>query len=149
MNGVRIYKIFPFFSCLFFFAAGCYSPHGANVADVNERLWTPFDEISVAYDNSDTVSSRNIGVILRYGRAPGYDKIFVSVTFVSPAGYSWCDTMAISCYPQGGKTGRYYETEQSYRENAVLGEEGRYLVEFRPVAPEEVEGISAIGVNIH
>lgn len=127
--------------------AGCYTPHEIHIAEIDERAWNAADNISVAYDNEDTVAVRSIDIICRYTDRFAYDRLVVAVNFVSPRGYSWYDTVGIrnDVLPCGS----YYDKEQRYRDNVVFPEVGRYIIKFRPVMPEDnLQGISAIGVNI-
>lgn len=130
--------------------SGCYSPHGVYTADIDERGWNSAYKANVVYDNADTVSGRKINLIFRHNKSYPYDRLVVAVTFTSPSGRSWCDTVNLGSYAQKRGDNRYYETEQLYRDGAVLSEAGRYTVEFSPVMPEEtVVGVSAVGVNIY
>lgn len=129
---------------------GCLSPHNIYVSDVNERGWSSADKVSVVYDNQDTVSTRNIDVVFRHSKRFEYDRLVVSVNVVSPAGMKWCDTIGLKSYTGDNSDSYYYEIEQPYRKNVVFSEQGRYMIEFRPViSGSEIKGVSAIGINIH
>ena len=127
----------------------CLQPHRVRMADTDPDGWSPADETTVAYENTDTLSAHDIGVVVRLCNDFNYDKLVLSLVTVTPDGYRWCDTLYIDVYGRLPKMGLYGELEQPYRRGVVFGQRGRYLFSLSPVMPvTPTEGVAAVGVRL-
>lgn len=112
------------------------------VHDVEQSLWQSPEEFY--YENVDTLSKRDIAVVVRYGAGYVADSVALRIMSISP------DSMVVEepftlHIPQLGDM-RPAEHTFLYRRNVVLGCRGRYL--FRLCPEHEVEGISSVGILI-
>ena len=120
------------------------------MTETSQYRWNASKPAEVAFENEDTMSERSVDILLRYNSDFDYDRLIVAVTTVTPDGYNWCDTIGIPAAKEKLYNNRYTDVEQSYRPGIRFRQQGRYLFRFVPVMPEpDVEGIAAIGVNIH
>ena len=127
----------------------CLNPHRVRMADTDPDGWSPSDATTVAYENTDTLSARDIGVVVRLCNDFNYDKLALSLVTVTPDGYRWCDTLYIDTYGRLPKVGLYGELEQPYRRGVVFMQTGRYLFSLAPVMPASpTEGVAAVGIRL-
>ena len=131
---------------------GCFSclqPHAIRMADTDPRGWNAHQPVTVSYQNTDTVSMRDLWAVVRFCNDFAYDRLELSVTTVSPDGYRWCDTLSLEVQGHLPHVGLYGEREQLYRRRVVLPHAGRYLFELTPVMPDTLtRGVAAVGVRL-
>lgn len=127
----------------------CLNPHRVRMADTDPDGWSPADGTTVAYENTDTLSARDISVVVRFCNDFNYDKLALSLVTVTPDGYRWCDTLYMDVYGRLPKVGLYGEREQPYRRGVVFTQTGRYLFSLAPVMPASpTEGVAAAGIRL-
>lgn len=102
------------------------------------------DTEEFVYDNTDTLSKRNIAVVVRYGSGYVADSVALSILSISP------DSMVVEepftlRIPQLGDM-RPAEHTFPYRRNVTLRRSGEYRFRLTPSAA--VEGISSVGILI-
>ncbi len=127
----------------------CLSPHGIRMADTNPEAWTPSQAVTVSYENTDTVSVRDLYAVVRFCHNFDYDKLALTITTVTPDGYRWRDTLSMNVYGRLPQIGMYGELEQAYRRNVVLQQPGRYLFILAPAMPDTLtRGVAAVGIRL-
>ncbi|MDD3108807.1 MAG: hypothetical protein PHV49_06335 [Alistipes sp.] len=127
---------------------GCLAPQHAFVTEVDPAGWSSQDEVTVRFENIDTLSLRNLNLVVRYGNNFLYDRLNLSVTTITPAGFRWCDTVSIPLSDR--QLDLQSDHNHLYRRRMKLPERGSYLFQFRPVKmPQDtIRGIWAVGVDI-
>ncbi len=127
----------------------CLQPHAIRMVDTDPAAWNAAQSVTVSYDNTDTVSARDLWAVVRFCNDYEYDKFQLSITTVTPDGYRWRDTLSMEVYGRLPHVGLYGELEQPYRHRVVLQQTGRYLFELAPVMPDTVtRGVAAVGIRL-
>ena len=116
--------------------------HSIEMHDMEECVWSGTEEFT--YDNADSLSKRDISIVVRYGTGYVADSVCLRILAISP------DSM-VTEEPFTLRIPRIKEVrpeEQTflYRKNAVLGRCGEY--KFRITPDTLVEGISSVGIMI-
>ena len=121
----------------------CNQPnHKVEMHDMEECVWATAEEF--VYNNSDSLSQRDISIVVRYGSDYVADSVAMHILTISP------DSMVVE-EPFTLRIPRIKEVrpeEQTfiYRRNVVLSRKGEYL--FRLTPDSLVEGISSIGIMV-
>lgn len=116
--------------------------HSVKMHDMETSAWGAVEEF--VYDNSDSLSKRDLSIVVRYGSGYVADSVNVRVLTISP------DSMVVE-EPFTLRIPRIKEVrpmEQTflYRRNVVLGRKGEYR--FRITPDTIVEGISSVGIMV-
>ena len=124
------------------FAACNNINHNVEMHDTEQSLWAKAEEF--VYDNTDTLSKRDIAVVVRYGNGYVTDSVALSILSKSP------DSMVVEepftlRIPQLSDM-RPAEHTFPYRRNVTLRRSGEYRFRLTPSAA--VEGISSVGILI-
>ena len=128
---------------MLFVAVACVSEgRSVEVHDQPKSLWVNCEEFY--YENEDTLSMRDIAIVLRYDRGEVADSVALNVMTISP------DSMAaeehFTLHIPRIREVRPQQQTFLYRRNVVLGRKGQY--EFRLTPDTAVEGISSIGIMV-
>ena len=121
----------------------CNQPnHKVEMHDMEECVWATAEEF--VYNNSDSLSQRDISIVVRYGSDYVADSVAMHILTISP------DSMVVE-EPFTLRIPRIKEVrpeEQTfiYRRNVVLSRKGEYHVRLTP--DSLVEGISSIGIMV-
>lgn len=121
----------------------CNQPnHKVEMHDMEECVWATAEEF--VYNNSDSLSQRDISIVVRYGSDYVADSVAMHILTISP------DSMVVE-EPFTLRIPRIKEVrpeEQTfiYRRNVVLNRKGEY--HFRLTPDSLVEGISSIGIMV-
>ena len=121
----------------------CNEPqHSIEMHDMDEAVWSNAEEFT--YDNQDSLSKRDISIVVRYGSDYVADSVSLRILAISP------DSM-VTEEPFTLRIPRIKEVrpeEQTflYRKDAVLGRCGAY--KFRITPDTIIEGVSSIGIMI-
>ena len=121
----------------------CNQPnHKVEMHDMEECVWATAEEF--VYNNSDSLSQRDISIVVRYGSDYVADSVAMHILTISP------DSMVVE-EPFTLRIPRIKEVrpeEQTfvYRRNVVLSRKGEY--HFRLTPDSLVEGISSIGIMV-
>ncbi|MBQ2142914.1 MAG: hypothetical protein II204_07160 [Alistipes sp.] len=116
--------------------------HSIEMHDMEECVWSGTEEFT--YDNADSLSKRDISIVVRYGTGYVADSVCLHILAISP------DSM-VTEEPFTLRIPRIKEVrpeEQTfiYRRNVVLSRKGEY--HFRLTPDSLVEGISSIGIMV-
>ena len=123
--------------------SSCNQPnHKVEMHDMEECVWATAEEF--VYNNSDSLSQRDISIVVRYGSDYVADSVAMHILTISP------DSMVVE-EPFTLRIPRIKEVrpeEQTfiYRRNVVLSRKGEY--HFRLTPDSLVEGISSIGIMV-
>lgn len=124
-------------------AVSCSTPQRSVVMhDTNSDIWDISEEFY--YDNSDSLTKRDIAIAVRYGNGYVADSVALSILCVSPDSLVVEEPFTLHI-PHIGDL-RPEEHTFVYRRNAVLSTKGRYT--FRLTPHNAVEGISSVGLII-
>ena len=124
-------------------ATSCNQPnHKVEMHDMEACVWSTAEEF--VYNNSDSLSQRDISIVVRYGNDYVADSVAMHILTISP------DSMVVE-EPFTLRIPRIKEVrpeEQTfiYRRNVVLSRKGEY--HFRLTPDSLVEGISSIGIMV-
>ena len=122
---------------------GCATPQrSVEMHDMEACVWSTAEEF--VYNNSDSLSQRDISIVVRYGSDYVADSVAMHILTISP------DSMVVE-EPFTLRIPRIKEVrpeEQTfiYRRNVVLSRKGEY--HFRLTPDSLVEGISSIGIMV-
>lgn len=116
--------------------------HKVEMHDMEACVWSTAEEF--VYNNSDSLSQRDISIVVRYGNDYVADSVAMHILTISP------DSMVVE-EPFMLRIPRIKEVrpeEQTfiYRRNVVLSRKGEY--HFRLTPDSLVEGISSIGIMV-
>lgn len=117
---------------------------GRNVEmhDTKENIWSTTEDF--VYDNVDTLSKREIDIVVRYAGEHVTESVELTVMTLSPDSMVVAEPFTLHI-PQLGDM-RPEEHTFTYRRNVVLSQRGKYLFRLKPTAA--AKGISSIGVVI-
>lgn len=110
--------------------------------DVERHRWSATEDFF--YDNHDTLSKRDIGIVVRYGGERVAESVEMTILTISPDSLVVAEPFMLHI-PQMGDM-RPAEHTFTYRHNAILDRKGRYLFRLKPT--HTAEGISSVGIVI-
>lgn len=121
----------------------CNEPqHSIEMHDMDEAVWSNAEEFT--YDNQDSLSKRDISIVVRYGSDYVADSVSVRILAISPDSLVTEEPFTLRI-PRI-KEVRPEEQTFLYRKDVVLGRCGEYT--FRITPDTLVEGISSVGLMI-
>ena len=121
----------------------CNEPqHSIEMHDVDEAVWSNAEEFT--YDNQDSLSKRDISIVVRYGSDYVADSVSLRILAISPDSLVTEEPFTLRI-PRI-KEVRPEEQTFLYRKDVVLGRCGEYT--FRITPDTLVEGISSVGLMI-
>lgn len=121
----------------------CNEPqHSIEMHDMDEAIWSNAEEFT--YDNQDSLSKRDISIVVRYSMPYVADSLPLRVLTISPDSMLLDEPFTLhiphlaDMYPE--------EHTFVYRSNVVLRRKGDYIFRLTPDNP--VEGIAAVGIVV-
>ena len=121
----------------------CNEPqHSIDMHDMDEAVWSNAEEFT--YDNQDSLSKRDISIVVRYGSDYVADSVSLRILAISPDSLVTEEPFTLRI-PRI-KEVRPEEQTFLYRKDVVLGRCGEYT--FRITPDTLVEGISSVGLMI-
>ena len=116
--------------------------HSVDMHEMETFAWAAPE--SFVYENEDSLSQRDLAIVVRYGTGYVADSVNMRILTISP------DSMVIeepfTLHIPRIREVRPQEQTFLYRRNVVLGRKGQY--EFRLTPDGVVEGISSVGIMI-
>ncbi len=116
--------------------------HSVAMHDVTTSAWSTPE--SFTYENEDSLSQRDLAIVVRYGTGYVADSVDMRILTISP------DSMVVeepfTLHIPRIREVRPQEQTFLYRRNVVLGRKGQY--EFRLTPDTVYEGISSIGIMV-
>lgn len=136
-------RLITIISILVISLSGCM-PKGRSVVvnDTENDRWSTVEEFY--YDNVDTLTRRDISIVVRYGHGYTADSVAMSILSISPDSLVFEEPFTLRI-PRLGDM-RPAEHTFLYRRNVLLAKEGRYTFRLKPDAV--VDGISSVGLVI-
>ena len=127
-----------------FTLCSCIAPQNAAMVGVDVRSWVKVK--SVVYENSDTLSLRNLNIAIRYNDNFEETSLPLKVVIMSPDTRIFEETITLQLLRPS--TALAISTTESlpYRTNVSFGQKGTYVFAFKPLT--EVRGIEAIGIEL-
>ena len=121
----------------------CNEPqHSIEMHDMDEAVWSNAEEFT--YDNQDSLSKRDISIVVRYGSDYVADSVSLRILAISPDSLVTEEPFTLRI-PRI-KEVRPEEQTFLYRKDVVLGRCGEYT--FRITPDTLIEGISSVGLMI-
>ena len=119
-------------------------PIGAVVVDTPRGVWSEGEGVSVAYENRDTTSLYNVGVVLRREAGEAEESVRLSVSAVSPSGVGFESVVVIPAVERHSG-GSFAESAGEWVEDARFGEMGEYRFTLTPT--KNLKGVWTAGVK--
>ena len=110
--------------------------------DTEHSVWSEAEDFY--YDNLDSLTRRDISVVVRYGSGYVADSVQLSLMCVSPDSLVMEESFTLHIPHLSDMRPEVHTFP--YRSNVVLRNKGRYLFRLRPHVA--VEGISSVGLVI-
>ncbi len=122
----------------------CLARQSAYMTNVDMQSWSRSE--SLAYDNNDTLSLRNLNIAIRYNDNYKASSLPLKLAISTPDERCFVDTLTLQLsHPT---TAVALSTTESipYRTDVLLKQRGAYIFAFEPLT--EIEGIEAIGIEL-
>ncbi len=126
------------------FAAGCVSPHGAAVTDVNASGWDA--PAAIVFTNTDTTTLRDMDLFLRYDDRMDEDTLTVRIAVVTPDSLRHEEAFRLALPAAHTPAALSREADLPYRRRIRFARTGDYCITVTPGRP--VKGVEAFGINI-
>jgi hypothetical protein len=123
---------------------GCLASHNSRMVGVNMRSWS--GEANLSYENSDTLTLRNLNIAIRYNDNFRQAELPLKIGITTPDARHFEEVIKLQL--QHPSTALTVATTESvpYRTNVLLNQKGCYTFSFEPQS--EVRGVEAIGIEI-
>ncbi len=122
---------------------GC-APHGqVGINDVPTKGWSSPTQISIT--NSDTISQRQIIILVRHNNSIEGDSISVELKAMSPDSITYSEQLTLRLDKGQLSSASRTLSEIPYR-SARLDQSGTYHFTIEPQHP--INGVGAVGINI-
>ena len=124
---------------------GCLAPQNTQMVGVDVQSWDSAE--SITYDNSDTISLRNINITLRYNDNFKQAALPLKVAITTPDARHFEEEIVLALHHP--RTALTVETTESlpYRADVLLSQKGLYSFSFEPQSA--VRGMEAIGIELY
>lgn len=124
---------------------GCLAPQNTQMVGVDMQSWDSTE--SITYDNSDTLSLRNINIALRYNDNFKQTTLPLKVAITTPDARHFEEEIVLALHHP--RTALTVSTTESlpYRADVVLSQKGCYTFSFEPQAA--VRGVEAVGIELY
>ncbi|MEG0498796.1 MAG: hypothetical protein RR996_02090 [Alistipes sp.] len=124
--------------------AGCTSPHQVAVTDVSATAWR--DSAQVTIYNADTLTLRDLNLLVRSNEAFEGDTLTLCVSVTSPDTLRYSELFTLHIPHSRHAASLRREAEIPYRLSVMLADTGNYQFTFRPTRP--VRGVEAVGIHL-
>jgi len=123
----------------------CLAPQNTQMVGVDVQLWDSAE--SITYDNSDTISLRNINIALRYNDNFKQTTLPLKVAITTPDARHFEEEIVLALHHP--RTALTVATTESlpYRANVSLSQKGHYTFSFEPQTA--VRGMEAVGIELY
>ena len=122
----------------------CLAPQNTQMVGVDMRSWEGAE--SITYNNSDTLSLRNLNIALRYNDNFKQTTLPLKITVTTPDARYFEEVIELQL--QQPHTALTVATTESlpYRADVLLNQKGLYTFSFEPQLA--VRGVEAIGIEL-
>lgn len=125
------------------FVASCTTDRGyVDMLPVSPYNWA--DAVSIIYQNSDTVSERDIAIALRYNKSFRSDTLTVKIQTSLPDAHQFSESVLLHLKRDYTAAAVTASEVIPYRNSCVLSQSGYYIFTITPC--RAVEGIEAVGI---
>ncbi len=122
----------------------CLSPQNAVMVGVDLNSW---DKVkSVVYENSDTLSLRNLNIAIRYNSNFEEASLPLKLAIMAPDNRIFQDTISLQLERSSAAVAISTTESRPYRTDVLLNQKGSYIFAFKPLI--EVRGVEAIGIEL-
>lgn len=122
------------------------SDHSERMANVNPAGWEGRDTAVIKFHNTDTVSFKDISLLIRLDGKPDVTDIGLSVSVTAPEpSVRFEEDFNISLGKLPGRNNKHPVVEIPYRNNVLLDRQGEYIFKITHKG-KTVKGIDAIGI---
>ncbi|MFI3330438.1 MAG: hypothetical protein R3Y38_01370 [Rikenellaceae bacterium] len=139
-----IFVLFSMFVCV-----GCMSSHTERVVDVNPQRWAVGECLELEFENDDTISLKDLDIILRVDNRFKNVSMPLRLSFLSPDNVIFSERFNLDLSSaktkESGVAHKDYTVK--YVSEADLTKKGIYKVKFEPTLTDFV-GVWAIGIKI-
>ena len=123
----------------------CLAPQNSLMVGVDMRSWSGAE--SLTYENSDTLSLRNLAIALRYNDNFKQAVLPLKIGITTPDARHFEEVVELRLsHPSAALTVATTESVP-YRTNVLLSQKGGYNFTFEPQT--EVRGVEAIGIEFN
>lgn len=124
---------------------GCLAPQNTQMVGVDMQSWDSVE--SITYDNSDTLSLRNINIALRYNDNFKQTTLPLKVAITTPDARHFEEEIVLVLHHP--RTALTVATTESlpYRADVLLNQKGHYTFSFEPQTA--VRGLEAVGIELY
>ena len=124
---------------------GCLAPQNTQMVGVDVQSWDSAE--CITYDNSDTISLRNINIALRYNDNFKQTTLPLKVAITTPDARHFEEEIVLVLHHP--RTALTVATTESlpYRADVLLNQKGHYTFSFEPQTA--VRGLEAIGIELY
>ncbi len=125
-------------------SGGCISPHQSVMTDTRPTGWKR--EVVVVFENEDTVSRRDLYLLLRYNENFECDSLPLTVRITTPDTTCFEEPLTLYVPRASHPAPLRDEIVVKYRRNVRFNQAGSYRITFTPA--RKVRGVEAIGINL-
>ncbi len=118
----------------------------AVVREIPRGRWETRQPINVVYENADTLSRRDLAVLVRFRSDFTGERFDFVLETLTPDRRLWSDTLSVLPASVETVSLSYLDTRTVYRPFAVLDRPGEYRFTFMPLTP--VEHVIGVGIEI-
>lgn len=138
--GLRIVALF-----LAMAMCSCLAPQNTQMVGVDMQSWSSAE--SIIFNNSDTLSLRNINITLRYNDNFKLASLPLKVVVTTPDARNFEEEIVLTLHHP--RTALTVATTESlpYRADVVLSQKGLYTFSFEPQSA--VRGVEAVGIELY
>lgn len=124
--------------------SSCLAPQNSLMVSVDMRSWSGAE--SIAYENNDTLTLRNLNIVLRYNDNFKQAVLPLKIVVATPDARHFEEVVELQLqHPSAALTVATTESVP-YRESVLLNQKGCYTFTFEPKT--EVRGVEAIGIEL-
>lgn len=122
---------------------GCLAPQNAIMVGVDLKSWDKTE--SLIYENSDTISLRNLNIALRYNENFRQATLPLKIAITTPDARYFEEEVTLQLSRPNMAIAITATESIPYRTDVILNQKGFYTISFEPLS--EVRGVEAIGIE--
>lgn len=123
----------------------CLAPQNSLMVGVDMRSWSSAE--SLVYENNDTLTLRNLNIVLRYNDNFRQAVLPLKIVVTTPDARHFEEAVELRLqHPSAALTVATTESVP-YRESVLLNQKGCYTFTFEPQS--EVRGVEAVGIEFN
>ena len=121
----------------------CLAPENAAMVGTDMHSWEKAK--SLTYENSDTLSLRDLNIAIRYNESFQERTLPLRIVIMSPDKRVFEETISLQLLHPSTALAVSTTESRPYRKDITLSQKGTYVFAFKPLS--EVKGIEAIGIE--